>query len=663
MGATAGQLLSRLLQSIAARRGGEQQPKNVLLLIHRDRQIFAQVISGDLRKSLDFLSANRFALPSFIYLRLLQLCSSKSALIATRKVESHLLTFNPSPPIFLLNRAIETYANCGGLGDAEELFSEMPRRDGGSWNAMLVAYSRSGRPGDAVSAFLSMNKAGVSPNEISFAVVISACGDAEESSLAGQLHGAIEKRGFGKNVILASSLVDVYGKCGLIQSARMIFEEIESPNQISWNIIVRRYLEQGEEEEALAMFARMIREGFKPINFTVSNALVSCSRLVSPEEGRQIHAMAAKLGQGDDEAVSSSLIEMYAKSGLLDDARRVFLRHGPINAFTQTSLLTGYARLGRVAEAQDLFDRIPSPKTASWNALLVAHLRSLCWDQALELVKKMVEEAVEMDRVTVSLVLSLCGGLSDLYLGKEVHGLAYRRFFFSDRLVGNGLLDMYGKCGCLRSSELVFSLMASSRDVISWNALLSNYVRHGRSSEALELLCRMQKETTPNQGKKIHCYLLRRGCQRDVVVRGGLVDMYSKARVFDYARRVFEEEGFRDLVLWNSMILGCAYNGHGGEAPQLFEKMKEDGVVADGVTFFGLLQACACSGSVDAGREFFKTMSEVHGLTPWMEHYRCMMEMLAKHGQMGELEEFIRRMPFEPTATMWTRISDCLAFV
>ncbi|CAA6662401.1 unnamed protein product [Spirodela intermedia] len=538
----------------------------------------------------------------------------------------------------------------------------MPRRDGGSWNAMIVAYSQAGRAAEVISLFSIMNGAGVCANEITFAVVLSSCGNALESFLAKQIHGLIVKHGFYHNVILVSSLVDVYGKCHLIDDARRVFDEIKSPNLVSWNVIVRRYLEAGNGSEALTMFSRMIREGFRPMNFTFSNALISCCKIMAQEEGRQIHVVAVKWALDEDDVVSASLLEMYAKCGLLDDARHVFHLHGPRNVFTQTSLVSGYARLGRVQDAEYLFEEMHERTT-----------------KALELAKRMVREAgvIEMDHVTTGLALNLCAGLSDSYLGREVHGFAYRRGFFSNHLVGTPSWTCTEKCGCLRSAELMFSLMASSRDVISWNALLSNYARHGRSEEALGILSRMQAETTPSkftlsaalaacsdipsleQGKQIHGYLLRRRCESDVVVRGALVDMYSKCRRLEYARKVFDEKGPRDVVLWNSMILGYAYNGRGGDVPHLFESMQAEGISADGITFVGVLQACASSGSVGAGREYYKSMSEIHCLMPWMEHYECMIELLAKHGRTGELEDFIRQMPFEPTAAMWARISDC----
>lgn len=108
---------------------------------------------GRLRKAVSILFDSPFPVPHPLYVRLFQLFSSTRALIEARKVESHLVTFCPTSPIFLLNRAIEAYGKCGCLEDARELFEEMPQRDGGSWNAMLTAYTQNGYGLEALICF------------------------------------------------------------------------------------------------------------------------------------------------------------------------------------------------------------------------------------------------------------------------------------------------------------------------------------------------------------------------------------------------------------------------------------------------------------------------------------------------------------------------------
>ena len=104
--------------------------------------------------------------------------------------------------------------------------------------------------------------------------MLRACSDVLDLDLAEQVHGLIEKYGFRENLILRMALVDVCGKCLAMGDARRVFESIVEPNEVCWNVIVRRYLESGRVEDAMVMFFRLIGEGVRPLNHTVSQELV-----------------------------------------------------------------------------------------------------------------------------------------------------------------------------------------------------------------------------------------------------------------------------------------------------------------------------------------------------------------------------------------------------
>ncbi|KAL5993895.1 hypothetical protein ACLOJK_038252 [Asimina triloba] len=127
-----------------------------------------------------------FSLSSFVT------CSTskaKRALVEAQKLESHLLTSQPSPQIFLLNRDLETFAKCGSIRDARKLFDEMPCRDGGTWNAMITAYAQEGPSETTLRLFSSMRA----------------------------------------SEVLGNSLVDIYGKCQIIGDVQRAFDEIPTP--------------------------------------------------------------------------------------------------------------------------------------------------------------------------------------------------------------------------------------------------------------------------------------------------------------------------------------------------------------------------------------------------------------------------------------------------
>ncbi|KAJ9675093.1 hypothetical protein PVL29_024156 [Vitis rotundifolia] len=658
MGVNAASVLNRLLQRNTHKPKALPTDSKALTTT-----VLTHLNAGRLRKAVSILFASPVPFPFSLYARIFQICSSNLAIVEARKVESHLITFSPAPPIFLLNRAIETYGKCGCLDDARELFEEMPQRDGGSWNAMITAYAQGGCAEKALWLFLRMNRLGICANEITFASVLGSCATVLALFLSKQIHGLIVKYGFCWNVILGSSLVDIYGKCRVMSDARRMFDEIENPNAISWNVIVRRYLEMGNEKEAVVMFFKMIRANIRPLNFTFSNALIACSGISALQEGIQIHGVAIRIGYDEHEVVSSSLIDMYAKCGDLESACGIFELPSSKNLISWTSIVSGHATSGRTREARELFDEMPERSVISWNAMLAGYTRFCQWEEALEFVFLMREATQDIDHVTFGLILNVCAGLSDVELGKQVHGFIYRHGLYSNLFVGNALLHMYGKCGNLRSTRLWFYQMSHWRDRISWNALLTSHARHGLSEEAMTIFGEMQWETTPSkftlgtllsacanifaleQGKQIHGFMIRNGYEIDVVARGALVDMYSKCRC-----------SFTDLILWNSMILGCCHNGRGRDVLGLFGLMEEEGVKPDHITFQGILLGCICEGLAELGTEHFNSMSNKYCIIPRLEHYGSMIELYGRHGFMDELEDFIKRMPFEPTVAMLTRV-------
>ncbi|KAI4341205.1 hypothetical protein MLD38_025958 [Melastoma candidum] len=445
---------------------------------------------------------------------------------------------------------------------------------------------------------------------------------------------------------------------------------MDRPNEVSWNVIVRRYLEAGNAREAIFVFFEMIRKGKCPLNFTVSNVLIACSRVLAAKEGMQIHSYAAKVCLDSDEVVCSSLICLYLKCDELEDAQMVFDQPSAKSVVSWTSMVSGYALTGRIEKARELFDEMPERNIISWNAMLAGYIGCKKWDDVLNFLHRMLSVIEHVDHVTLSLVAKIAAGLGDIVMGKQLHGFVYRLGYSSNLFVANSLLDMYGKCRNFKISRVLFEQMNQSRDSVSWNSFLASYARHGMSEHAMAIFGEMHWETMLSEftcgtllaacantsslsyGKQIHAFMLRNEYDIDVVVRGAFVDMYSKCRCIDYGLKVFKEAALRDIVLWNSIILGCCYNGKAREALKLYKLMVKDGAKPDKVTMQGLLLACVLEGRVDLGRSLFKSMSKVYSVIPRVEHYELMVRLYSCHGRIDELETFIKTMPFDPTAEM-----------
>eukprot|EP00250_Pteridium_aquilinum_P009322 c18595_g3_i1 orf=2-544(+) len=180
---------------------------------------------------------------------------------------------------------------------------------------------------------------------------------------------------------------------------------------------------------------------------------------------------------------------------------------------------------------------------------------------------------------------------------------------------------MYAKCGSLTEAQDVFDELPY-RNVVSWTSLITGYVEHGHTEEALDCFERMQREGfspdrvtflsvlracgslgTVDKSQQIHAQILKCGLlERDVVVGTALVDTYGKCSLLAKAKEVFDMLRVHDVVSWNALITGYAYHGYGEEALDCFKQMQRQGVSPNRVTFASALKACGTLGASDKGQ-------------------------------------------------------------
>jgi len=202
--------------------------------------------------------------------------------------------------------------------------------------------------------------------------------------------------------------------------------------------------------------------------------------------------------------------------------------------------------------------------------------------------------------------------------------------------------------------------------------MVAGYAQNGCFDEALNLLRQMQLKgmkansdtfstilqacanlAALEHGKEAHEDIIRNGFKSDVYVGSGLVNMYAKCGNIEDARRVFDKMLAWNVVSWNAMIIGYAMHGCGKEALQLFEEMQQSGTSPDQVTFVGVLSACCHAGLVDDGRQYFECMNQCYQISPVIEHYCCIVDLLGRAGYLDEAHNFINKMPIKPNAAIW----------
>lgn len=179
---------------------------------------------------------------------------------------------------------------------------------------------------------------------------------------------------------------------------------------------------------------------------------------------------------------------MYAKSGLLLSARRLFDEMPERDIPAWNSIIAGYARCGKLTEARDLFDRMPARNVVTWTAMISGYSQNGRFLEAVETFVRMGEQVnVRPNEVTVASILPACANLGALELGERINRYVRERGFLRNVFVGNSLMEMYAKCGRIDRARQVFEEIGGVRNLCSWNSMIMGLAVHGRWKEGLEL--------------------------------------------------------------------------------------------------------------------------------------------------------------------------------
>ncbi|KAH7847453.1 hypothetical protein Vadar_026236 [Vaccinium darrowii] len=424
---------------------------------------------------------------------------------------------------------------------------------------------------------------------------------------------------------------------------------VDKTSVYSWNSVIAELARGGDSVEALRAFSSMRKLSLNPDRSTFPCAIKSCSALFDLRSGKQTHQQALVFGFESDLFVSSALIDMYSKCGLLQDART-------------------------------LFDEIPQRNVVSWTSMITGYVQNNNAGGALSLFKEFLIEQSEnergkevcIDSVAMVSVLSACSRVSGRGITEGVHGFVIKRGFEDNSGVGNTLMDAYAKCGEVEVSRKLFDRMIT-RDDVSWNSMIAVYAQNGLSAEALQIFHDMvwDGDVSYNAvtlsavllacahsgalqvGKCIHDQVIKMGLEEDVFVGTSVVDMYCKCGRVWMARRAFDRMKEKNVKSWTALVAGYGMQGHAREALEVLNEMIRTRVKPNYITFVSVLAACSHAGLVDEGWHWFRTMECKFRIEPGLEHYGCMVDLLGRAGFLKEAYDLINEMKIRPDFVVW----------
>ncbi|KAJ8430210.1 hypothetical protein Cgig2_006718 [Carnegiea gigantea] len=226
--------------------------------------------------------------------------------------------------IAISNALIAMYLKSAGksTADALKLFDSIDHKDSVSWNSVLTGFSQFGLSEDAVKFFENMRSHDVGIDHYSFSAVLRSCADLATLQLGRQVHVLALKSGLQSNEHVASSLILMYSKCGLLEHARRSFEDTPNDSPITWNFIIFGYAQHGQGEAALELFHQMTEYKVKLNHITFVAVLTACSHMGWVEEGRHIlRTMESDYGVPLRMEHYACAIDLFGRAGLLDEAK------------------------------------------------------------------------------------------------------------------------------------------------------------------------------------------------------------------------------------------------------------------------------------------------------------------------------------------------------
>lgn len=537
-----------------------------------------------------------------------------------KQIHAQVALTSSSSSAFLSARLVSAYAKLSLLNDARKVFDNCPSECFLSslfWNSMLRAYLSDFRYKAAIELYFRMRELDFQPDGFGFPLIIRACAMRGDVRLCEFVHSDAVKMGLSSNLHVGNELVGMYGEIGSMGDALKVFDQMPLRSSVSWNVAVSGFAKNFDCEGAFGMLLRMQNEGWEPNSVTWTSVISSFARCGIGEKAWEFYVLMR--GRGVDATAESLAVVISVCDGMMPAKGEIV--HGHVirggfekYIFVSNALISMYGRNGAVEKAEYLFSALKSKSLVSWNALISAYARSgLCGDAfssflrlensnmmrpnvvswtavisafaaseehketSLALFRRMQYAQVLANAVTVARVLSACAELSVLPLGREIHGHAIRLLMNDDVLVMNGLINMYMKCGNLNAGKTLFKKMVS-RDIMSWNIMITGYGMHGLGLEALAIFDQMvEAGVEPDEVTFVaalsacsHAGLVSEGRELFNQMSGKfkiepmvehyscMVDLFGRAGILEEARRVLKSMPMEpNAPVWGAMLSSC----------------------------------------------------------------------------------------------------------
>ncbi|GAA0147577.1 hypothetical protein LIER_07240 [Lithospermum erythrorhizon] len=445
----------------------------------------------------------------------------------------------------LITTLISTFSSSvpiNGIHHSRLIFNQISQKsDTFLCNTLLKSYMNSKEYTECIGLYKwLLTNTEFKPDNYTFSTLVKCCGSNFLTWEGLEVHDHVVKFGFRSNLYVSTSLVDMYGKVGRVEFARMVFDEMTEWSAVSWTALIGGYLRCGDLGMATELFDMVIEK---------------------------------------DSASYNVMIDAYVKRGEMELAGSLFSSMPEKNVVSWTSMIDGYCGVGNLVEARLLFDVMPRRNLFSWNAMIGGYSQNNEPHEALSLFDELQRTTMfEPDDITVLSVLPAIADLGALDLGNWVHQYVKKKKFDRSSNVCTAIVDMYAKCGEIVKAREVFEDIGV-KETSTWNALINGLAINGFAKEALDIFSEMRSRGfKPNEitmlgvlsacnhgglveeGKSWFKAMKELGLTPKIKHYGCLVDLLGRAGCLEEAEKLIEIMPYEaNGIILSSFLFACGY--------------------------------------------------------------------------------------------------------